>query len=210
MRTQRPRNCRQLQGGLIDTRFKEKGRGFVLDEMGIPKPNLPVGGVKDFVHHLPNEKNTHAPLANYMGPATNYAERIKLGIKPTTRSDAGAMRHDYAFTRIGKKLQAGILTQKQARDETRKADEQLRATCEKNTYSLNPVENVHAKAGRMGMNVKMTAEDLHLLDPLKYVLPNPRGKGGGVFGKPEQNAKPKKKRRRRDPVKKLRKLMKPV
>lgn len=179
--------------------LKIQGNGVSLDEYGIPKPNLPVGGIKDYIAHLPNEKNFHAPMANYCGPRTAYAERIMQGIKPTTKTDAGCMRHDYAFARIGKRLQEGIITNRQAKEETRKADETLKATAENSMGTFNPIENIHAKATLIGMNTKMGSEDLHLMDPLKFI------KGEGI-----QGGKKKRRRRKKDPIKKLRKQMKPI
>jgi len=110
----------------------------------------------------------HYPGHNFTGPGTDVHGRIRLGIRPTNKVDAGSMQHDLDYGIIKDTWSAGRINDEEAADWVRKAD-------------LKLVRHVEALKGRdipddgsqravsIAMRSKMLSEDLGLLNPLMFM-----------------------------------------
>jgi hypothetical protein len=111
----------------------------------------------------------HVPFANYEGPRTDVKRRLQEGLQGTTNTDQAAKQHDITYYNVGVKLRRGEISRKQAEDLIRKADSKLMNKANGNLSSYNPLEKLHALAATSGMIAKTAAEDLNVMDPLKFV-----------------------------------------
>jgi len=145
--------------------------------------------IKNYIPPRINRENgkreMHFFAANYLGPNTDIMRRMKEQIKPTSSVDAAAKRHDLSYFNIRQMLRDKDIIPSLAKEKVRVADNLLIAEAERSKKGLfNPVNTAHAAAAITGMKSKKVAEDIGLLDELKFV-----GKG------------------KKDPLKKLRKSM---
>ena len=135
----------------------------------------------------------HMPLGNYIGPMTDVIRRLNEGVLPTTRVDRGAMNHDVAYYNIRTGLRNGTITIPKAEERVRQADNVLIAEAQKTVLApLNATNSSHGIGAMTGMKLKKVAEDVGLLDPLKFI-------GKGKLRKIKGVGK--------DPLSKLRKSM---
>lgn len=147
----------------------------------------------------------HAPLANYEGPGTRLSWRLAQGIRPTTNTDAAARIHDIEYSNIGTKYKKGLINQTQLKRMVRASDNKLIAAAKANSSSINPIERMHSKLASTGIGVKNIAEDLGLINEIKFIDPE------HAYDEliPEGSGKMKKKTKKKtDRVKKLRTLFK--
>lgn len=171
------------------------------------------GGFTVFNYKLPTRNpetgvlEKHAPLANFLGPGTRVQWRLKNNIQPTTKSDNAARTHDIEYANIGSRFKRKLINEQQAKQAIRNSDKKIVAACTRNLGSLNPVERMHATLGASGIVGKMAAENLGVMNEMKFIDPNnaldedlPMPAGAGKKKKPK---KPKV-----DRIKKLRKIFK--
>jgi len=139
-----------------------------------------------------NEREMHLPKASYIGPKTDIVKRLRERVKPTTRTDRGAMKHDVSYYNIRNRIRSGVYTHKDARSKIRESDNLLLQEARKNISNItNPLNAFHGVSTSAGMKAKELAEDNGIIDKLKFV-----GEG-----------KRKKKKRKIDPVAKLSRKM---
>jgi len=112
----------------------------------------------------------HAPLANYEGPGTDIQRRLREKIKPTSKTDRAAMRHDIDYYNVRAGLRNYLIGRPKAKTMIRNSDNRLIAEAKKNlSRSFNPVEKMHAAAALAGITAKNKAEDMGIIDELKFV-----------------------------------------
>ena len=114
---------------------------------------------------------------NYCGPNTKLE-----GQKPSNKIDRICEQHDYSFEAIEKAKKAGI--DRATREAmTREADERML----QQLRDIKP-EGLSEKIGhtisRLGIGAKVLAEDLGLIDKLKYSGGKKKRKRGGCYGMP--------------------------
>lgn len=116
----------------------------------------------------------HAPCMNYMGPGTKYDKRAAKGIKGVNSADEASRIHDRNYNRIGKLYRSKKITRKQAITMTRRADKVMIRSM-RNDRLAGKNKTVFDKfstfIGGTAIRAKMAAENLKLLDPLKYSAP---------------------------------------
>ena len=121
-----------------------------------------------YVGQIPGESPTHVPLMNYMGPGTDAAGRIKLGIQPTNPSDACAQTHDLEYNSIQRQYKAGYITRDEANTLTRNSDLKLNK-CLQNVRGQSGVyEGLANRAANTIISGKTKLEDAGLLDPGRF------------------------------------------
>jgi len=138
-------------------------------------PNIPDKqlSVRNYVRPRINRETgnyeKHLPLASWIGPQSDVVRRLDEGVKPTTKVDRGAMRHDIDYYNIRSGLRKKAIAIPRAKQLARQSDNRLINTAKSNLISFNPVNSAHAAATLAGMKTKTIAEDIGKLDRLKFV-----------------------------------------
>lgn len=135
----------------------------------------------------------HLPLANFIGPNTDIVRRVQEKVIPTTATDMAARKHDLTYHAIREKLRDQTIIPSLAKKAVRAADNLLIQSAEKSKKGIfNPVNTAHAAATIVGMKSKTIAEDLNIIDELKYVG---KGKRDPLYKLRKEMMKPKKKKK---------------
>lgn len=121
------------------------------------------------------EKPRHLPCHNFTGPGTDVWARINAGIKPMNPVDSGSQQHDITYDQVAKALKAGTMSKDKAKQVLRESDKEL-----VRRVRANNVPKRDAFIVDKAISGKMKAEDLGIVDPLKYV------KGSGKEKEPEK------------------------
>ena len=114
----------------------------------------------------------HFACSNYMGPGTRYRVREKMGIKGVNSADEASRRHDRDFTEIGEAYRAGRITKTKAMKLAHAADKRMISTLKSDRLAgknKTVYDKLSTFVGGTGIRMKMFAERLKLLDPLKFV-----------------------------------------
>ena len=139
-------------------------------------PNVP-DGVLSYKNWIPPRINResgrlemHVPLGNYIGPGSDVIRRLAENVKPTTRADRAAQRHDIDYYNIRSGLRKTTLTHNQAREQVRQADNLLMKESRKGLTNItNPLNQMHSAAALSGIKAKTIGEDVGVVDPLLFV-----------------------------------------
>ena len=152
---------------LFEKRQHQYGEGIVSDTRNMfrkavcPKETRPL---------FAGEK--HAPCANYSGPGTAVAARVKRGDKPVNYTDAVAQKHDINYHNLEQDYRTGRIGKPKALSLARAADQQmvaqLKAAPKGKGSFYNRAENALTK---QIISSKMKLEDAGTLDPEKFALP---------------------------------------
>jgi len=135
------------------------------------------GAARDYVKPY-TSKEKHFFKANFIGPGTNIVKRVKENVKPMTKVDSAARQHDLDYYQFSKK--ASRIDDKQLAElmpelkkDIRKSDNRLiSAATEASKFPSGlkaPLNFAHGVATKIGMKAKTIAEDLGVLDKLKFV-----------------------------------------
>jgi len=110
---------------------------------------------------------------------------LKERVLPTTKTDRAAEKHDITYFNVRSGLREATLSIPDAKKKIREADNRLISEAKHNLTNItNPANVAHAAGAISGMKAKELAEDVGIIDKLKFV-----GKG------------------KKDPLKQLRKKM---
>ena len=145
--------------------------------------------VKNYIlpRRNPDQSNAyekHLPGSNYIGPETDIVRRLNEKIIPTTQCDKAAMRHDIDYFNIRSKLRDAQIIPSMAKKAVRASDNLLiQAATKAANDKTNLLNRTHGKLTAPAIKSKKIAENIGVLDPLKFV-----GKG-------------------KDPLKKMRKAL---
>lgn len=155
------------------SKFKSKWGGVKL--------NLPsISETKISNYSAPREGEKHAPLANYCGPGTQIGRRINENIQPTTATDSACQLHDIQYFNIGDAIKNKEITEEEARDLVRQADNQLLQAADKAEFLKNPLNKLHSYLVKLGIKGKKWAEDKGFLNRLQYTGGTVEFNGSGI------------------------------
>lgn len=144
-----------------DLRTYEDLKDYKFHEIGLH------GGYGPYVPAVRGEVHIHG--ANFIGPGTETLERIKHGVKPTTRIDAAAMMHDLDYIRIGALLDQGEITNNEARRMVRMSDKSLMDIVNKRFPNESLQEQYQRKVINFFMFGKDVMERISIWDRLKFL-----------------------------------------
>ena len=113
-------------------------------------------------HHIPLIKDKKLKMAQFCGPGTNIEKRIKRGDKGITRTDSICRDHDLDYLEISK----SGLQNKDKGKLVREADKKM-------IGKLNEINSINSNIVKKGIQAKILAEDIGLLNKSKFV----EGKG---------------------------------
>lgn len=130
----------------------------------------------------------HVPLGSYIGPGSDVVRRLAENVKPTTRTDRAAQRHDIDYYNIRSGMRKSRISSQQAREKVRQADNLLMAESRRGITNIaNPLNMAHSAAALSGIKAKTIGEDINVIDPLLFVgrgsLTGPQGDIKGINGK---------------------------
>jgi len=139
-------------------------------------------GLKSKVSNVWNEVKQRGTTlltnSHYIGPFNALSPEYVRTHPPKDPVDAGALHHDYDYSRIAKARDAGTISQKEASSLIRESDERFLHNTQKHSHH-NPWG---AALGYIGIKGKNILEDIGVLNPNTFVTAKLGGKVSAVRG----------------------------
>ena len=150
--------------------MRVKGRGIMMPPTTSDEALSYKNWVKPRINRESGAWEKHLPFGNYVGPGTDIMRRIAEGVKPTTKTDRAAQRHDIDYYNIRSGLRKAVITPNQARSKVRQSDNLLMEEARRGITNItNPLNWSHSAATLSGIKSKTIGENLNVIDPLLFV-----------------------------------------